>query len=633
MVISATDHLVPAPQDGLPGQPAVGYYMVATPAVVTLDADGKPMVDSVTVSAFKVEGDTRSPYTDKATLKYYKADGNLLIGGPMQMPLTIKPTKSVFKVLGRFDVIITVNSLTVAVLSVPVVRNGSDGKDGADGTSFRVRGTADGHAASEQEVPAGAKGTWLTDDVHDGNLSIWFPEDREGKYANMGDAYIIGSDIWVAGTDKWTNLGQFRGPEGAPGPQGSTGSPGPMTYLAGAWQRGVTYTRTAETVPVVSHNGCLWMPEEGEDSLLNIEPSADSDVWRLVAKDEFVFAKFVMADFGKFGAAIMVGDYLISQYGRLNGETIDASSSKVATAYTNFNANNPEDASKFVPRLYINFRTGELHCEHGYFKGSIDAQSGTFRGRIEAQEGVFKGICRQPFVQFDGSVNYDAQGNTWSDAERYDNLALPPKSEGWVHSADLPWTDDCIGRRITMVNFQWFDMMASDSYCISAPDKKFFFEDGARFSSLTVNKEIVQLLGFGDGNGFIGWFVLSRIPVGTNMYAGHPMRILYMGRVTADKSKATAKLALSYSWDGGSLTLVREALGVYTIRFPWFGGKGLDFIPIVTGATAGSTTNVPHVFACVSAQTGDSFTVRIADDASLNEGGFNFIVLPTEGFI
>lgn len=633
MVISATDHLVPAPQDGQPGLPAVGYYMVATPAVITVDADGNPTVDSVTVEAFKVEGDVRTPFTGKAAVRYYKPDGKLLIAGQVQMPSTFKSTAATVRIYGRLDYRIIVNSQTVAALSIPVVHNGSDGKDGADGSSFRVRGTADGHAASEQDVPAGAKGIWLTDDLYDGNLSIWFPEDRDGKYANTGDAYIVGSDIWVAGSDKWTNLGQFRGPEGAPGPQGSTGSPGPMTYLAGAWQRGVTYTRTAETVPVVSHNDCLWVPEEGEDSLLNIEPSADSDVWRLVAKDEFVFAKFMMADFGKFGAAIMVGDYLISQYGRLNGETIDASSSKVATAYTNFNANNPEDASKFVPRLYINFRTGELHCEQGFFRGSIDAQSGTFRGRIEAQEGVFKGVCRQPFIQFDGSINYDAQGNTWSDAERYDNLALPPKNEGWMQSADLPWTDDCIGRRITLVNFQWLDKMPSDSYVFQAPARKFFYEDGTCYNKLAVNKEIIQLLGFGDSSGFVGWFVLSRIPVGFNMYAGHPMRLLYMGRVTANKTTGTATLSLYYSWNGASLSLKREALGVYTIQFPWYGGKGLDFIPIVTGTTVGSTTNVPHVFACVSAQTGNSFTVRIADDASLNEGGFNFIVLPTEGLI
>lgn len=111
------------------------------------------------------------------------------------------------------------------------------------------------------------------------------------------------------------------------------------------------------------------------------------------------------------------------------------------------------------------------------------------------------------------------------------------------------------------------------------------------------------------------------------------MRLLYMGRVTADKTTGTATLSLCYSWNGASLSLRREALGIYTILFPWYGGKGLDFIPIVTGTTAGSTTNVPHVFACVSAQTGNSFTVRIADDASLTEGGFNFIVLPTEGLI
>lgn len=633
MIITSVDHLVPAPQDGEPGRPAVGYYMIASPAVISVDSNGNPSTKRLTVSAYKVTGDTREPYTGSVIVTVYNAAGFIANRDILDCPATLTLTAKSVSNVGYFDFLIRLGGNSVAALAVPVVRSGKDGTDGKNGTSFTVKGEAVGHAASVPDNSSSvAQGIWLIDNIDTSGavkLGIWYSKFDRVAEVSAGDAYLIGSDIWVQSAFGWRNLGPFRGPEGAPGPPGNPGAPGPMSYLAGEWQRGITYTRTSDMMPIVSHNGCYWRPA-AEGSLLNIEPSADAADWQLVSKDDIIFAKFVMSDFGKFGSAVMVGDYLISQYGRLNGETINGDSSKLNTAYTNFDASAPEDKSKFVPRLYINLRTGEIHCEIGSFRGKIEADSGVFKGRIEADEGIFKGICRQPFVLFDG-YNFDASGS-WSAADRYDNLALPVVNDGWSHDVSLPWSDDCIGRKLTLVNFAWRGLYSSSPYVIDAPDKKYFYENGSAVSQLTVSQEAVQLLGFGDDKGFYGWIVINRVPLGQQKMFGAPARLMFAGRVTADNKAGTAKLEQSYSSDGTALKLTRLGKGEYKITMPWYGGRGAGFMPIVTGTTAGSTTDAKHVYASVIEQTTNSFTVRTADDDTANEGGFNFIVLPTSAW-
>ena len=113
----------------------------------------------------------------------------------------------------------------------------------------------------------------------------------------LGDAYIIDSRIFVALPTRWEDLGEFRGPQGAvgpQGPQGEQGAQGPMAYLAGEWQRNVTYTRNKYSMPVVRHNDVYWYPKN-EGSILGFEPSANSTYWDLLMENDIVFAKIVMS--------------------------------------------------------------------------------------------------------------------------------------------------------------------------------------------------------------------------------------------------------------------------------------------------------------------------------------------------
>ena len=73
---------------------------------------------------------------------------------------------------------------------------GEPGKDGADGTSIKILGKLN----SEDELP-------LT--------------------GNIGDAYVIGLNIWVwSKNNNWINVGDFKGPKGDKGDQGIQGPKG-----------------------------------------------------------------------------------------------------------------------------------------------------------------------------------------------------------------------------------------------------------------------------------------------------------------------------------------------------------------------------------------------------------------------
>lgn len=331
---------------------------------------------------------------------------------------------------------------------------GADGKDGKDGTKFVPKGTALAHYEKADDVPAsplvsaGSSNIYLVDDETD---PARFYNGAWGSVkTDVGDAYIIDSDIWVwLEAGYWKDLGQFVGPQGARGPAGEDGKSivGPMAYYAGEWQKGVTYTRTADITPLVTHgdDDYFYYPKE-EVALLNSEPSADNSQWSMCQKVPIILAKLLMADFGKIASAIFVGNYMISQYGILNGTEVGYDSDVKDTAYTNFDDRDDDnvDGSAFVPNLSINFLTGyikalKLKAENMESKGGTFENvkvSGTvaaslFYGKtktIESQEGFTYAIdpATEPYTCF--FFNEPWVDNTYfvtlPDAATYDGLEI-----------------------------------------------------------------------------------------------------------------------------------------------------------------------------------------------------------------
>ncbi|MFW5600395.1 MAG: hypothetical protein ACOCOC_04095 [Prevotella sp.] len=104
---------------------------------------------------------------------------------------------------------------------------------------------------------------------------------------------------------------------GEQGKPGQTGGVGPMMYYAGEWQSGVSYVRTAQVVPLVSHGSdqFFYYPAK-EGTLISNEPSSSNTDWKQQQKVPLLLAQLLMVDFGKIASAVFCGDYMMSQRGR-----------------------------------------------------------------------------------------------------------------------------------------------------------------------------------------------------------------------------------------------------------------------------------------------------------------------------
>ena len=95
-----------------------------------------------------------------------------------------------------------------------------DGKNGNDGTSFNLLGTAAGHMTTWVRP---SKFTWGDIYLVDGSAvsspktyKITMSGNVSAK-ADVGDAYIIAGNLWVANTTAWVNVGNIQGAPGSPG--------------------------------------------------------------------------------------------------------------------------------------------------------------------------------------------------------------------------------------------------------------------------------------------------------------------------------------------------------------------------------------------------------------------------------
>lgn len=99
----------------------------------------------------------------------------------------------------------------------------NDGKNGANGTSFNLLGTAAGHMKTWVKPSQFLWNTiYLVDGVNGGypmTYKITTDETKSAK-ADVGDAYIIDGNLWVANTTEWVNVGNIQGTPGEPGEDG-----------------------------------------------------------------------------------------------------------------------------------------------------------------------------------------------------------------------------------------------------------------------------------------------------------------------------------------------------------------------------------------------------------------------------
>lgn len=99
----------------------------------------------------------------------------------------------------------------------------NDGVNGTNGTSFNLLGTAAGHMKTwVKPSPFLWNTIYLVDGVN-GGYPMTYKITTEGvksAKANVGDAYIIDGNLWVANTTEWVNVGNIQGAPGEPGEDG-----------------------------------------------------------------------------------------------------------------------------------------------------------------------------------------------------------------------------------------------------------------------------------------------------------------------------------------------------------------------------------------------------------------------------
>ena len=108
-------------------------------------------------------------------------------------------------------------------------------KDGNNGTSFNLRGTAIAHYSSFSELKKTGSfqsmGYYLLDKSSDADntandsynepcIAVYMEAPDYDWYiysANIGDAYRVETDLWVYTKDRWVNMGSIQGPQGEEG--------------------------------------------------------------------------------------------------------------------------------------------------------------------------------------------------------------------------------------------------------------------------------------------------------------------------------------------------------------------------------------------------------------------------------
>ena len=241
-------------------------------------------------------------------------------------------------------------------------------------------------------------------------------------------------------------------------------------------------------------------------------------------------------------------------------------------------------------------------------------------GNVTCNSGTFT------YVKVIGSIrNPFNLANDSFDVDYSDNVAMLSSGGGWLDAYSMPWDVSQNGRRLTIVNYKWGSTMAQGQAAISAPNGKYFFEDGIQKSKLKVSREIVEMIGYGTTTEFYGWIVLNRIDLMTSQKYGHCLKALAFGTVSGGNSSSSTSIT-SNTFDGSKLTVSRQSEGLYRVSFPstWFTYTSNCRV-ILTGRGVCYGASSP-VKATMHSLGNGYFDVVVSDDATRNDGSFDFII-------
>ena len=355
----------------------------------------------------------------------------------------------------------------------------------------------------------------------------------------------------------------------------------------------------------------------------------------------FVSTPYTPYDVGDLWVQGTSGDIMRCKVQRLSGGYNTADWVK-ACKYTD-----DSKLNEFIGGDFADLKANALHketiIEGGYLKNdlidtnniivkNIYSKGGNFKttedGTVYGKDAVFEGgtfekvhlqgSLRNPFVQETDSIIIGGEQST------HDNVATVSFDGGWITSGTLEWDVKQSGRRMCIVNYRWGSKFAYGAMEYSAPNGKYFYEDGVLKKSIQLSRECVELIGYGTTSVFYGWIVLNRLDIGTTSRYGRKTKALAMGYVTGSNSGAS----ITYkTFDlSKNLSVSRIGEGKYQINFPddWFNSVN-DVIALVTGLGTVYGESKP-LKASVNSRGKTYIIVDCSDDSSRNDGSFMFIL-------
>ena len=174
-----------------------------------------------------------------------------------------------------------------------------------------------------------------------------------------------------------------------------------------------------------------------------------------------------------------------------------------------------------------------------------------------------------------------------------------------------------------------------------SPDKMSFYENGQAKQSITLSRELVNLIGYGDSENFYGWIVENRADIETKYLYGKSLKTLAFGCIRYIKTKNVTTLDKETSYvctfDGTPVSIGRYEKGKYQIGFDSSWNGTLPFCTVLTsgyglvtdiGTTVATSkaTHMPFTSGKISG-IDNGIEVWVSDDASLNDGGFYFLMI------
>lgn len=398
---------------------------------------------------------------------------------------------------------------------------------------------------------------------------------------------------------------------------GKKGDNGRLPVPYGEYSSTTTYTATDMIAPYVLCAGKYYVMNK-TTSVKGLNPQTDyaangtKATWILLENYKAIFVELLMANLGLIGKAVFYNEYQFSQYGK-NGTTAVAEGGKYGI---------PVDAGgSFSPNLLLNFLTGYFRCNNVELTGVINAISGIFKN-IVVNNSILKdvkisGTVSQPWARSGIYINVGSDEKV-----SYDNIASGA-SGGWGDGSIqnmITWTLADSGRIIRIANWKFNGETFSGTVDVTAPSGKYFFENGIQKSKLTLSREVVELIGYGDSSTFHGWIVLNRIDFMTTNRYGQDLKVLATGRVIGTNSGAS----ISYkTYDGGTMTVSRKDTGKYLVWTPWNYGQYTVFVSGINSAYGGP------IKASLESTASNAFEVHTSDDDSRNDGSFTFMMIST----